>query len=88
MLKLTKLLFKEEDFAILNYLDEDGLKIEPDFYVPIIPVVLVNGAIGIGTGYSTKPASWRNSSVYKKPKRRYSARNLNETLRLFTTALY
>ena len=51
--KLTKLLFKEEDFAILNYLDEDGLKIEPEFYVPIIPVVLVNGAIGIGTGYST-----------------------------------
>jgi DNA topoisomerase-2 len=51
--KLTKLLFKEEDFPILNYLDDDGLSIEPEFYVPIIPVVLVNGAIGIGTGYST-----------------------------------
>ena len=51
--KLTKLIFKEEDNDILNYLDEDGLSIEPDYYIPIIPMVLVNGSIGIGTGYST-----------------------------------
>jgi DNA topoisomerase-2 len=51
--KLTKLIFKEEDNEILNYLDEDGLSIEPDYYLPIIPMILVNGAIGIGTGYST-----------------------------------
>jgi len=51
--KLTRLIFKEEDNDILNYLDEDGLSIEPDFYIPIIPMVLVNGSIGIGTGYST-----------------------------------
>jgi len=51
--KLTKLIFKEEDNEILNYLDEDGLTIEPDYYLPIIPMILVNGAIGIGTGYST-----------------------------------
>jgi len=50
---LTKLIFKEEDNDILNYLDEDGLSIEPDYYIPIIPMVLVNGSIGIGTGYST-----------------------------------
>ena len=30
------------------------MKIEPDFYVPILPMVLVNGAEGIGTGWSTK----------------------------------
>jgi len=51
--KLTKLIFKDEDNDILNYLNEDGLSIEPDFYIPIIPMVLVNGSIGIGTGYST-----------------------------------
>jgi len=51
--KLTKLIFREEDNDILNYLDEDGLSIEPDFYIPIIPMILVNGSIGIGTGYST-----------------------------------
>ena len=51
--KLTRLIYKEEDIQILNYLDEDGLMIEPDYYLPIIPMILVNGAIGIGTGYST-----------------------------------
>ena len=51
--KLTRLIFKEEDNAILNYQDDDGLQIEPEYYVPIIPMILVNGGIGIGTGYST-----------------------------------
>ena len=51
--KLTRLIFKEEDNDILNYLEEDGLSIEPEYYLPIIPMILVNGAIGIGTGYST-----------------------------------
>jgi|LakMenEpi03Aug12_release.lakeMendotaPanAssembly.Ray.scaffolds.fasta_scaffold01811_12 DNA topoisomerase-2 len=51
--KLTKLIFKEEDNDILNYLNEDGVSIEPEFYIPIIPMILVNGSIGIGTGYST-----------------------------------
>ena len=51
--KLTKLIFKEEDNSILNYLNEDGLLIEPEYYIPIIPMILVNGGIGIGTGYST-----------------------------------
>ena len=51
--KLTRLLFKEEDNAILNYLDDDGISIEPEYYIPIIPTILVNGSIGIGTGYST-----------------------------------
>merc|ERR1712029_34546 len=31
----------------------DNMQIEPDFYMPIIPMVLVNGASGIGTGWST-----------------------------------
>jgi len=51
--KLTKLIFKDEDNFILNYLNEDGLSIEPEYYIPIIPMILVNGGIGIGTGYST-----------------------------------
>jgi DNA topoisomerase-2 len=34
-------------------LEEEGQSIEPDFYLPIIPMVLVNGAEGIGTGWST-----------------------------------
>ena len=35
---------------MLEYLHEEGMSIEPDFFVPIIPLVLVNGSEGIGTG--------------------------------------
>jgi len=31
----------------------DGLSIEPEFYAPVIPMVLVNGSDGIGTGWSS-----------------------------------
>lgn len=51
--KITRLIFRKEDDEILDYLDDDGTKIEPKFYVPIIPTILVNGSEGIGTGYST-----------------------------------
>jgi len=53
--KLTKQarkIFDPRDDAILNYLDDDGRSIEPDFYMPTIPMVLVNGTEGIGTGFS------------------------------------
>ena len=50
---MTKTIYREEDKHVLNYLDDDGYSIEPEFYVPTIPMILVNGAIGIGTGFST-----------------------------------
>ena len=51
--KLTRLIYPEADDAILTYLEDDGTPVEPMFYVPIIPMQLVNGGKGIGTGFST-----------------------------------
>ena len=50
---ITKFIYNPDDLNVLNYLDDDGTSIEPEFYVPIIPMILVNGAKGIGTGFST-----------------------------------
>lgn len=50
---LTRLLFPESDDSILKYLNDDGQSVEPEFYMPILPMILVNGALGIGTGFST-----------------------------------
>ena len=50
---LTRKLFPEVDDALLQYLEDDGQSIEPTFYAPVVPLVLVNGAEGIGTGWST-----------------------------------
>ena len=51
--KITRLIYPEADDAILKYLDDDGTPVEPIHYAPIIPMVLVNGSKGIGTGFST-----------------------------------
>jgi len=52
--KICRILFSEHDDAILKYLNDDGFPVEPLFYAPIIPMVLVNGSKGIGTGFSTE----------------------------------
>ena len=46
-------MFPASDDTQLTYLREDNLRIEPEWYCPIIPLVLVNGSEGIGTGYSS-----------------------------------
>ncbi|EOR01319.1 DNA topoisomerase 2 [Wallemia ichthyophaga EXF-994] len=51
--RITRTVFHPNDDPILTYLKEDDEWIEPEWYVPIIPMVLVNGADGIGTGWST-----------------------------------
>jgi DNA topoisomerase-2 len=51
-------LFNKNDEPLLTYLNEDGMRIEPEWYCPIIPTVLVNGANGVGTGYSTDIPSY------------------------------
>jgi DNA topoisomerase-2 len=51
--KITRSIFPESDDNILTYLNDDGLSVEPIYYAPIIPMILVNGSKGIGTGFST-----------------------------------
>ncbi|AQK73813.1 DNA topoisomerase 2 [Zea mays] len=50
---ITRSIFPKDDDILLNYLNEDGQSIEPTWYMPILPMVLVNGSEGIGTGWST-----------------------------------
>ena len=47
---ISRTIFHPSDDALLNPQNEDGQVIEPEYYLPVIPVVLVNGADGIGTG--------------------------------------
>jgi len=56
-------LFNSDDMPILNYLDDDGFQIEPEFYVPVIPMVLINGCEGIGTGFSTYVQSYKLEDI-------------------------
>ena len=51
--RLTRLIYRQEDDAVLTYIDDDGQMVEPIYYAPAIPMILVNGSKGIGTGFST-----------------------------------
>ena len=56
--KTTRLLFREEDDPVLTYVQSDGETVEPEYYLPVIPMVLVNGCSGIGTGWSSSIPSY------------------------------
>lgn len=51
---LARLLFPPKDDHTLKFLYDDNQRVEPEWYIPIIPMVLINGAEGIGTGWSCK----------------------------------
>jgi DNA topoisomerase-2 len=63
--KITRTLFPILDDSILQYLNDDGLIVEPLFYAPIIPMVLVNGTKGIGTGFSTDIMSYNPLDIVR-----------------------
>lgn len=50
---VARVLFREEDAPVYKYLVDDGMQVEPEWYCPVVPLVLINGAVGIGTGFST-----------------------------------
>ena len=67
---IARFIFRTEDDPILNYLEDEGNSIEPSTFVPVIPMVLVNGCNGIGYGWS--------STVQK-----YNPRDVLQLSRLF-----
>merc|ERR1712142_430663 len=66
---LARMIFNEHDDAILNTLTDDNQKIEPEFYMPILPMVLVNGADGIGTGWMTKIPNYNPREIVSNLRR-------------------
>lgn len=50
---ISHTVFSKDDAPILNYMLDDETTVEPEYFVPILPTLLVNGTEGIGTGWST-----------------------------------
>jgi len=53
LMPVARALFPAEDDQVLETVYDDGAPVEPVSYLPIIPLLLVNGTDGIGTGWST-----------------------------------
>lgn len=54
----TQTIFNRFDLPLLEYVNEDGLKAEPYWFIPVIPMILVNGSKGIGSGFSNDIPSY------------------------------
>ena len=50
---IVKTIFRKEDAGLLKHIQDDGDTVEPEYYLPVVPMITLNGIIGIGTGYST-----------------------------------
>ena len=79
---LVKYVFPEQDMPLLNYLDDDGFRVEPDYYLPIIPMVLVNGGKGIGTGYSYEGLCYNPTQIMKYIKNKISGMGDEENVNI------
>lgn len=55
--------FNPKDEPLLRYNLDDGKEIEPEVYVPVVPMVLINGADGIGTGWSTSIPNYNPEDI-------------------------
>ena len=62
---ITDKIFRKEDSKILNYLEDDGTMVEPEYYLPVLPLLLVNGCVGIGTGFSTDIPPYNPSDLIR-----------------------
>ena len=66
---ITRYLFPSEDDILLDYTLDDGIKVQPDFYLPILPTILMNGCTaGIGTGWSCYIPCFRVIDIIEKVK--------------------
>jgi len=61
--QITRYIYRKEDDPVLEYLEDDGDPVEPRYYVPIVPMILVNGGKGIGTGFSTDILSYNINNI-------------------------
>lgn len=57
--------FKPEDQEIVEQLYDDDEKIEPKYFIPVLPMLLLNGADGVGNGFKSFMLPYSKESVIK-----------------------
>ncbi|GAB7354952.1 hypothetical protein MBLNU459_g5568t1 [Dothideomycetes sp. NU459] len=73
-------IFHQADEPLLTYNTDDGRTIEPETYIPILPMILINGADGIGTGWSTSIPNYNPEEVIENLKRRMAGSSKEDML--------
>ena len=76
--KISTIIYNPIDDPVLNNQFEDCEPIEPEYYVPIIPMILVNGTQGIGTGFSTKIPPYNPKDIIQNLKLKIQGKEMEE----------
>lgn len=76
--EITRQIFNPLDNPLLTYVQEDEQTVEPEWYLPIIPMLLVNGTEGIGTGWSTNIPSYDPKDLVLNIKKLMNGEELEE----------
>lgn len=74
LMPIVRALVKKEDDAILSYTEDDGTPVEPVSYYPVVPLLLVNGCTGIGTGFSSDVPPYNPEDLSRVLKDRLAGR--------------
>jgi DNA topoisomerase-2 len=61
--KYTRDLIREDDDSLLEFEEEDGEFVQPKYYMPVLPTILINGQEGVGTGWSTSVPPYNPEEV-------------------------
>ncbi|GAA5856986.1 hypothetical protein JCM8547_008496 [Rhodosporidiobolus lusitaniae] len=73
---ITRNVFHAADDDVLDYLNDDGQNIEPSWYIPVLPMVLVNGSDGIGTGWSSYVPNFNPSDIVANLRRKLDGEDM------------
>lgn len=77
---ITFKIFNKLDFDIIDYNKDDDKSIEPVHYIPVVPLILLNGAQGIGTGYSTNIPCYNLKDIIQNMKRHTQGAPMKEMI--------
>lgn len=75
---LTEIIFNKIDENLYEYIDDDGVLVEPKYYAPTLCLVLINGARGIGTGWSTDIPCFNPIDIIENIKRYLDGQPMKE----------
>lgn len=81
--EITRKIFNPMDDALYTYVQDDEQTVEPEWYLPVLPMLLVNGGEGIGTGWSTNVPSFNPVDLIKNIRRLMSGEELEELVPWF-----
>lgn len=76
--EITRKIFNPLDNALYKYVQDDEQTVEPEWYLPVLPMILVNGAEGIGTGWSTNVPPFNPIDIVNNLRKLMNGEDMNE----------